>query len=684
MADNPNSEGRGEQTGPPHASVGWSQLSANQLAEVIEYHDRRYWRDNAPEIPDQLYDQLVTRLQLIEPDHPVLGRVGGGGADVGMGPSAGDKVVHLSPMLSLGKCYTETELLHWARDYPGQLLATPKVDGAACSIRYDVNGKLHIAATRGDGLRGESVGHQVRLIPNVPKQLPATVMAHYGTEVEVRGEVYMPLSAFAPVASLFANPRNVAAGALKAKEQGSVSASELRFFAYDLLGWPVDSETAKAALLRRIGFEPAPALACDRDNAERLFGQMQAQRDELDYETDGVVFKIDDIATQRRLGATGHHPRWAIAYKYQGDSGETNLLDVQWSLARTGTITPVAIVEPVELSGAMVSRATLHNLSNLERLALREGDRLLLTRRGGVIPHVEGNLGGGQVPLIRPQTCPSCGQPTVIRTSTRRVSGEDVVTRTLHCSAPGSCPMTLRGQLSHYTRVLEIDGFGEKILDQLVDRGLVRDAADLYRLRPVDLLMLERMGEKLAQRLCSNVQDRRSLPLTTFLVALGIDTLGRHAAELLASRWDMAGLRSANAAEFAAIHSLGETTAQRIASGLSERADLIDGLLEFVVVQGAEERSQGPLSGEVVVFTGKLEELNRRDAQQMVVRLGGAAGSSVTQETTILVVGGQGLEAPKPSSKIKRARKLIEAGQSLQLMSEAAFIQMTALSESNL
>ena len=308
--------------------------------------------------------------------------------------------------------------------------------------------------------------------------------------MEVRGEVYMPLSAFAPIAELFANPRNVAAGALKAKEQGSVSATQLRFFAYDLLGWPVETETAKASLLRSLGFEPAPAVRCRRETAQATFEQMQTERERLDYETDGVVFKIDELAVQQRMGATAHHPRWAIAYKYQGDSGETVLLDVEWSLARTGTITPVALVEPVALSGAQVGRATLHNLSNLERLELSRGDRLLLTRRGGVIPHVEGSLGGGQERLLPPEFCPSCGSPTLVRSSARTVSGEEVVTRTLHCSAPASCPATLRGQLSHYTRVLEIDGFGEKILDQLVDRGLVRDAADLYRLRPESLVLL--------------------------------------------------------------------------------------------------------------------------------------------------------------------------------------------------
>ncbi len=652
----------------PHAGRDVATLSADELAEVVRFHDLAYWRDDAALIPDQVYDQLVERLRSLAPSHPVLDQIGGGNL------GAGDKVAHLVPMLSLGKCYSEAELKHWARELEGGLVASPKVDGAACSVRYDKTGRFALAATRGDGRRGESIGHNVAAIPNVPSQLPPHLIG--GAEVEVRGEVYLPLSAFAAVSELFANPRNVAAGALKAKESGGVPAAELRFFAYDLMGVEVASEQDKAQLLTELGFDPAPTWPCDADSAQQVYDDFSARRASEDYETDGVVYKIDDIATQQRLGATGHHPRWAIAYKFQGDSGESTLEQVEWSLARTGTITPVAILAPVLLSGATVTRATLHNLSNLERLDLKLGDRLQLTRRGGVIPHVEGNLGGGDAPVVPPSACPSCGGPVLTRVSTRRVAGEDVETRTLHCAQPGDCPTVLRGQLFHYTRVLEIDGFGDKILEQLLDRGIVQDAAGLYGLSRERLLELERMGVKLADKLVANVRARRDIPLATFLRALGIETLGRHASELLASRWTLDELRQVTKDEVAALHSLGEITAERIVDGLAEQAPLIDRLLVHVTPTRSEavEVDGGVLAGQVVVFTGKLEQLNRRDAQQLVVRLGGQAGSSVTQDTTLVVVGGDGLDAASPSSKLKKARKLQEQGHALVLEREADFL----------
>ncbi|MCO4763268.1 MAG: NAD-dependent DNA ligase LigA [Myxococcales bacterium] len=665
----------------PYASRAPDTLTAAELAEAIQFHNAAYWRHNTPQIPDQVYDQLVERLRSLDPAHPVLDELGAGDTtDDGL--TAGDKVVHAVPMLSLGKCYGEAELLHWARQYDGKLIASPKVDGAACSVRYDDSGAFVAAATRGDGVRGESIGHQVALIPNVPAQLPKALVDKWGGAVEVRGEVYLPLTAFDVVSELYANPRNVAAGALKAKEQGAVAATELRLFAYDLLGWETATEAEKVTVLREMGFDPAPAHPCTRDSAQHVYDKISAERGDYDYETDGVVYKMDDIAAQKRLGSTAHHPRWAIAYKFQGDSGDSELIEVQWSLARTGTITPVAIVKPVLLSGAMVSRATLHNLSNVERLALHVGDRLQLTRRGGVIPHVEGNLGGGKDEVAYPPFCPSCGKATEVHTSTRRVSGEDLVTRTLHCTVPAECPQTLRGQLFHYTRVLDIDGFGDKILKQLLSRGLVRDAAGLYALTPSDLNQLERLGPKLAVKLVDNVAARRSVPLARFLVALGIETLGKHAAKLLASKWTLAELRSREVADFSELPGLGQLTAEQIVAGLAAQSALIDRLSMHVTIEAPQQTvTSGVLDGQVVVFTGKLETMNRRDAQHLVVGLGGTAGSSVTKETTLVVVGGDGLTAAKPSSKIKKARKLAESGTGLMLLSEADF-QQQYLSES--
>ncbi len=656
---------------PSFADAPPDALDADQLEAAVAWHDHAYHVRNEPEIPDQRFDALVERLRALRPGSAVLQRVGGGGAaDAGDGTG---RIEHRAPMLSLGKCYGHDELLKWAEDPGLQLVASPKIDGAAVSIRYDAAGRFALAATRGDGRRGEDISHNVVRIPGVPAQLPPALLGE--EPIEVRGEVYMRLSAFADVADLFANPRNVAAGALKAKDAGGVPPESLDFFAYDLLGAAVGRETEKAERLRALGFTPAPQQGCDAAGSEAVFAHWDGRRAELDYETDGVDFKIDDIATQRRLGVTGHHPRFAIAWKFQGDSGESALRGVEWSVSRTGTITPVALVEPVELSGATISRATLHNLSNVERLGLRLGDMLLLTRRGGVIPHVEGSRGGGDAAVEPPTQCPGCGRPTEARTSVRRAGGEDVETRTLHCSAPGDCPPVLRAQLFHYTAALEIDGFGPKILDALLAAELVRDASDLYRLREEDLLGLPRMAELSARKLVANVAARRRVSLPAFLVALGIETLGRHAAQLLASRYTLEELRALPREELEKVHSLGALTAEKIAEGLRDAGPLLDRLLAFVTIEaaGAAAASEGPLAGEVVVFTGKLEQMGRRDAQQLVNRLGGTAGSSVTAETTLLVVGGDELYAEPPSSKLKKARKLADSSGTLQIVSEEAF-----------
>jgi DNA ligase (NAD+) len=364
-----------------------------------------------------------------------------------------------------------------------------------------------------------------------------------------------------------------------------------------------------------------------------------------------------------------------MAWKFQGDSGQTTLVDVSFSLSRTGTITPVAVVEPVNLSRASVTRATLHNLSNLRRLNLHLGDTLLLTRRGGVIPHVEGNRGGGAQAVEPPAHCPSCGQPTAERRSTRRVSGQEVVTETLHCSLPGLCPAVRRERLLHFTAVLEMDGFGDKIVDGLLERELAADAADLFALDEAALLSLPRMGELLARRLLGQIEASRQVAPATLLVALGIDTLGRHAAGLLAARWTLEEILGLSAEDLAGLHSLGEITAERIVSGLAEQALLIERLLAQVQVRrpATATSAGGPLAGQLVVFTGALERLNRRDAQQLVVRLGGKAGSSITAKTTLVVVGGGGLEAARPSSKLKKARALAEAGNAMEIISEEAF-----------
>jgi DNA ligase (NAD+) len=674
----------------PFAELPTAQLTPDQLAAQLRYHSHRYYELAQPVISDAEFDALVEQLRRLAPSHPAL-------TEVGAQASADDKVRHARPMLSLEKCNTPgefdawlkgaavtltgrshqsltgAELDAWAMGAQARLVATPKVDGLACSLHYGADGRLTLAATRGDGTIGENVTHNARQMTAIPQQV-------LHGPLEVRGEIYLPLSTFRTVADQYANPRNLAAGTLKSKERPALPPDQLRFFAYDLLGPDVASESEKLRQAAELGFAPAPWRACQPAEAAAIVRQFADEREALDYEADGVVLKFDDVAVQERLGLTAHHPRGAVAWKFAVEAGQSTLEDIEWSVSRTGTITPVAIVAPVVLSGASVTRATLHNVSNLRRLGLQIGDRVELVRRGGVIPHLERTLGGGGALVEPPGKCPSCGAPAVEQLSVRKVGGDEVRTIVLCCSQPQQCSVARHRQILHYASTLEIEGLGEKVLDLLLEQGLVRDAADLYTLQAGDLLALPSFAELKAANLLKQIDKARSVPLPMLLVALGIDHLGKHAAQMLAARWSLAELRERRVEEIGALHSLGEVTARRIHDGLREAAPLLDRLLAHVAVvqPSAQAAGSGPLAGQVVVFTGKLERMGRRDAQQRVQKLGGLAGDSVTTETTLLVVGADELDAATPSSKLKKARKLQEAGGAIEILPEADFWQRVA------
>lgn len=641
-------------------------LAAADLAALVAHHNYLYFIEGAPEIPDAEFDGLVRQLQELAPDHPVLQEVGAPQL------APGDKVDHRVPMLSLEKCYDDTEFRRWAKAAPGALLvATPKIDGLACSLLYGDDGVLRLGATRGDGVRGENVTASVRQVRDVPARLQAT--GHPGIEVEVRGEVYLPLTEFAKVSAQFANPRNLAAGTLKAKDRPAIPVDRLRFLAYDLIGLPLATERAKFERLTALGFEPAPLQACDEAGAEAAFQALADARPSLDYELDGVVFRFDDVALQQRLGVTSHHPRGAVAWKFPADASTSTLQEVEWSVSRTGTITPVAIVAPVQLSGASVTRATLHNVSNLRRLGLHAGDTVELVRRGGVIPHLEATRGGGKVPIEVPERCPSCASPTQVVATTRKTpGGGTAVTQILMCTTPEQCTNARSRQLLHFCDALELEGFGSKVVDVLLERGLVTDAADLFTLQAGDLEGLPRFGPTMAANLVRQVDKARTVDLAAFLRALGIDSLGKHAAALLANRWDLDTIRSLAPQQVADLHSLGDITGESIVEGLRTHASLIDKLLQHVAIERkqAPASGTGPLSGHIVVFTGKLERMGRRDAQHNVVKLGGLAGDAVTVETTLLVVAADEFDAELPSSKLKKARKLEAAEGRIRILRE--------------
>jgi DNA ligase (NAD+) len=658
------------------------ELSREALESLIRRANREYWDENRPSLPDPLYDRMVQRLRALAPDAKLLDELGPAPsrrptlppeAVEDLPPQArfGNTVRHQHPMLSLDKCYADTDLLEWAGKFEGEILAMPKLDGIALSIRYGDDGSLRVAATRGSGTEGEDVTSNVLEVAGIPSQLPAD----FGP-LEVRGELFMRLSVFARYKDQFANPRNLTAGAIKHKDHEKSRAYELSFFAYDILGSDARDERTKMARLREIGISAVDHRFVDREGLRTVFEEFVRLRPTLDYEIDGVVYRASSVREQARLGATAHHPRSAIAYKFQGDTGQTRLLDVQWSVSRTGTITPTAVLDPIELSGAMISKAGLHNLSRFRDLGVTKGALLEVTRRGGVIPHVERVLDDGpdSVAFQIPEQCPACGGKTIVR---RKRDGEF-----LQCAHPDRCITSRLRELEHFASVVDIQGFGPKVLGQIIDAGLLGTPADFFRLDATDLAPLQRLGQKSAENLIEQVDSHRTIPLATFLEALGIEHLGTQNARVLAREFrTLSRVRTLSADQLMDVKGIKESIASAIVEGLKARALIIEDLLSAGVhvpeapKEATAETLHLPLSGLSFVFTGTLEAFDRKTAQNRVRALGGEAPQGVTKALRYLVVGsGRG----KPSTKLTKAEKLRREGADVEIITEQAFVAMLA------
>ena len=659
--------------------AGLPRFNAAELEALIRRANVEYWDRAAPTLPDALYDQLVERLKRQAPDAAVLSAMGPSApgepalaADeaVLLAPEArfGAGVIHKRPMLSLDKCYNEVDLQAWATKFTGEILVMPKMDGVACSLRYDRKGKLVLAATRGSGIEGEDITANALEIKAIPDQL-----ATAGAELEIRGELYMKLSEFARYKDDFANPRNLTAGSIKQKDRSKSRAAHLSFFPYDIIGPDFADEREKFGRLVRLGFAEIDHEFVPREQLQAAYERFARARPDLDYEIDGVVYRTSSLKEQARLGLTGHHPRYAIAYKFQGDSGYTGLLDVLWSVSRTGVITPVAMLEPALLSGAMIGRASLHNLNIFEALGLSQECRVEVTRRGGVIPNVERVVEAGPHarPFTLPTHCPACGSPVERK---KKREGEF-----LFCSQPKQCVQARLGELEHFAKAVDIQGFGPKVIAAAVDAGLLTTPADYYTLRAEDLAELERMGEKSAQNLIDQVESHRELPLAVFLQALGAPHLGKQNANLLASEFfDLARIRKLTRDELMAIKGIKDAIADAIVDGIAARSELIEALLRHGVRvlpgEKAAPVASGALQGKSFVFTGTLEGFTREQAQARVLALGGETPSGVSKTLSFLVVGaGKGAK----SSKQTKAEQLIAAGAPLQVLSEAEFLALS-------
>ncbi|WP_294310137.1 NAD-dependent DNA ligase LigA [uncultured Sphingomonas sp.] len=694
----------------------------NSLAREIAHHNRLYHTEDAPEISDADYDALVRRNTAIEAAFPHLIRADSPNTQVGAAPAAHlAKVPHARPMTSLDNAFTDEEVedfvgrvrryLKLPEDEPVTLTAEPKIDGLSCSLRY-VDGRLVQALTRGDGAIGEDVTENVRTIADIPQTLPADAPQVF----EVRGEVYMSKADFAALnarlaqeaaetgkeARQFANPRNAAAGSLRQKNPAITAGRPLRFLAH---GWGeasavlVETQFDMVEAWRRWGFPIADAFARvpDAGAALAIYRTIEAQRADLPFDIDGVVYKVDRLDWQARLGIVGRTPRWAIAHKFPAERAQTTLEKIDIQVGRTGALTPVARLEPVTVGGVVVTNATLHNADEIERLGVRPGDRVVLQRAGDVIPQIVENLTRDtpREPFVFPDHCPECGSLAT------REEGEVVI----RCTGGLICPAQRVERLIHFVsrHAFDITGLGLVRVEEFFRDGLIASPADIFRLHQhrEALIQRERMSELVVDKLLAAIDARRDISLDRFLFALGIRHVGEITARDLARRFvSMAGFRAmidaALQVRAETVPALGEPDRKfelrrqraivaaidtpqigpEVADALldffaeAHNRDVVDDLLsEVTPADTVHQTRESEVTGKTLVFTGTLETLSRDEAKAQAEALGARVSGSVSAKTDLVIAG------PGAGSKLKKAQDL-----GIRVIDEAAWNDLIAAS----
>ena len=685
------------------------------LRQEIRAHDYRYHVLDAPTIPDAEYDKLFHELRALEDAHPDLRSADSPTQRVGAAPVDGDfpAIVHALPMLSLGNAFSRQDVLDFVARIEEMLgrsdvefSVEPKLDGLAINLRYE-HGRLIFAATRGDGVTGEDVSHSVRTIKSVPLSLAAG--SGWPAVLEVRGEVYMPRAGFLEFNRRarergdkeLVNPRNAAAGSVRQKDPRLAAARPLAFYAYGLGevsdGPLADRHTGVLARLRDFGL-PVSAEASQATGAEgclEYFSKIGELRQHLPYDIDGVVYKVDRLDWQAELGFVSRAPRWAIAHKFPAEEALTTLLAIDLQVGRTGALTPVARLEPVFVGGTTVSNATLHNFDEVARKDLRVGDTVIVRRAGDVIPEVVGPLlerrAEGALAAIPPDSCPECGSPA------RREEGEAAI----RCSGGLVCPAQRKEAIRFFAsrRVMNIEGIGDKLAEQLVDAGLVTDISDLYKLDLATLAGLDRMGERSAANILGELDRSKSTTLERFLFALGIRDVGESTAKALARHFgsldriveasqrltpyfaDPSALKQSEqkkafAAEpLIAVADIGPVVAERLCSFFSDERNLrIICDMRAAGVRWAEtepaQRVAGPLLGQTVVLTGGLESMTRDVAGARLEALGAKVSGSVSKKTSFVVAGSDA------GSKLSKAQEL-----GVPVLDEAGLLELLARHE---
>jgi DNA ligase (NAD+) len=650
---------------------------AEELRRQLHDANYRYYVLDDPAISDAEYDRLLRELKELERTNPELATPDSPTLRVGAEPSDQfTKVRHLAPMFSLDNAFDADELRAWEKRNArivsevreAGYVAELKIDGAAISLLYE-DGVLVRGATRGNGHIGEGITPNLRTIRDIPLRLREADLP-FPRRFEVRGEVYMSLSGFERLNEertteglpTFANPRNAAAGSLRQLDPSVTAGRPLRFFGFQIQLDPDDDDRlplrTQADVLEALAgwgvpVNPQRQACASLDEIVEFADAAEARRGELDYEIDGVVVKVAPLGLWPELGVIGERePRWAVAYKFAPDLATTRLEEIRINVGRTGSLNPYAVLEPVEIGGAMVKLATLHNFEDVTRKGLMHGDRVLVKRAGDVIPQVVAALTeertGNERPFVPPETCPVCDTPV------EQPEGEVMV----YCPN-SSCPGRIYWGIVHFVSrsAMDIRGLGERTVQQLLDEGRVHDFADLYDLDEADLLDLEGFGELSARNLLTSIRESREQPLSRLLFALGIRHVGSHAAGLIARHFgSMDALLEADPAEIAGIHGIGDTTAAAVTAFLAEprNVELIGRLRAagLTLDEPVERAETQPFAGLTFVITGSLPTLSRKDAKAFVEQRGGRVTGSVSGNTDYLVTG------EDPGSKLDRAREL--------------------------
>jgi DNA ligase (NAD+) len=650
------------------------QKHLEALREKIRQHEYLYYAIDQPEISDTEFDKLMRQLKDLEAAYPELITADSPTQRVGGKPREGFvKVPHSSPMLSLDNTYNEEELRDWERrvqelsgrtdvDYICEL----KLDGMSLALLYE-DGKLVGGITRGDGSVGEDVTLNVRTVRSVPLSIPKERLKKAGIpgDFEVRGELLMPTAAFKKVneererqgLATFANPRNFTAGTVRQLDANVTAERRMDFFPYVLLEngrtyFDRHWKTLDALVAAGFKVNQNRKLVHDIDEAWAFIRHWEAKRDSLPYEIDGIVIKVDRTALQDELGFTGKAPRWAIAYKYAARAGITKLEDIRVQVGRTGKLTPVAMLAPVLIGGTTVRNATLHNMDEIERLGVKIGDWVQVERGGDVIPKVAKVIEDKDHPrgtrvFEMPEKCPVCGTKVV------RTAGE-VDYRCVNAN----CPAKLRETILHFASrgVMNIDGMGEALVTQLTDHGLVKNVADIYKLKKADLLSLERMGDRSAQNILDEIEASKKLPLERVIYGLGIRMVGERTAQFLAEHLgSMEALEKAGVEELQNVNEVGPRIAESIVEffGIAANRKLVDRLREAGLTWKGQKKERGiKLAGKTFVLTGTLAHFTRDQAKKLIEDAGGKVAGSVSKKTDYVVAGADA------GSKLDKAKEL--------------------------